>query len=259
VQVSPYLLLKRSTTTALAERALTALERWSAEWAALPDHSVACADASDAAAPAAGAPPLRRRLLADGTAIWVAVPDGTERWLEQLVFHLDEFDAASDRHRSARLGAQVAAGALEELIAALAQAVTGQPSQAAAFEAPPLALMRRGAGTVACTLRMAGRTLRLLAPAGALPATASPARSAPGLATLHQALAGTEVPLTVELCSTELTLGYLRTLAVGDVLALPMALDQPLRVLGPDAAPVCAAHLGASDGMRAVELITPPA
>jgi flagellar motor switch/type III secretory pathway protein FliN len=255
---SPYLLLKRSTTSALAERALAALTRWSAQWSALPGHSVDCADAATLAPLPAGAAPPRRRLLDDGSAIWIAVPEASERWLEQLVFGLDELDAASDRHRSARLGVEVAAIALEELLGALGMAMTGQPSHAAPFEAPAPALLRRGAGTVACTLRMGGRTMRVLVPAAALPAAAPPPRGA-GLATLHQALAGASVALSVELCSTELTLGYLRTLAVGDVLALPMPLDQPLRVLGPGAAPLCAAHLGAQDGMRAVELITPPA
>ena len=247
MNVTPYLLPGRGVTTGLARRALAALESWARDWAALPDHAVACADACDAA-PAALDTAWQRRTLGAGLDVFIALPWDGQHWMEQLVFGLDEGAPASP------LAGGVAARALEALAAQLVDALTGRTSTPAERVTPAPALLRRGAGTILCTIQLGARTLRVLVPAGAYAASTSTARAGEPVVPLRQALAALPVPLTVELCRAELTLGYLRTLALGDVLALPMALDAPLRVHGPDAAPLCAAHLGSADGRRAVEL-----
>lgn len=250
MNVTPYLLPGRGVTSALAQQALAALERWARDWAALPDHAVACGDACEAAA-ALSDLAWQRRALAAGADVFIALPPDGAHWMTRLVFGLD------DGAPAAPLADAVAADALEALAAQLADALTGQASTAAGRATPAPALLRRGAGTVLCTVRLGAATLRVLVPAAARAAAAPAARALAPVVPLRQALAALPVPLTVELCRAELTLGYLRTLAVGDVLALPMALDAPLHVHGPGAAPLCAAHLGAAQGRRAVELATP--
>ena len=251
MNVTPYLLLKRSRADQLSQRALAALGDWAAGWTALPDHAVACSDACEAA-PGSLEQAWSRRVLADGAEVWTALPWDAQRWMEQLVFGQD------DGAPHSALGGTVALGALEALQAQLLQGLSGQASRPETGSPLPPALLRRGAGTVLCTVQLGARTLRLLLPAAAQGAPAPTRRGDAPLARLREALAALPVPLTVELCRAELTLGYLRTLAVGDVLALPMALDAPLQVRGPNAAAVCAAHLGAVEGHRAVELSKQP-
>lgn len=259
MNATPFQLLKRSHAEALAARAHAALAQWSQDWAALPDCAVSCTAASDAPAIATGAVE-QRRLLDSGAAVWVAMPAGMERTLEQMLFGLQGMDGTSDKHLASQLGTSLAEEALEALLHALCEGLTGQASRRATDAGPAAALMRPGSGAVACKVQIGERSMRLLLPADVLgaPQPLQPRHDAPPLASLLQALAPLEVPLSIEICRTELTLGYLRTLAVGDVLALPMGIDQELRVAGPGDTTVCHAHLGAMDGAYAVELIKAP-
>lgn len=252
MNVHPFQLLARSRAQALTAKASAALEQWARNWCALPDHAVSCRSASELADAFGSRAPLQRRVLADGSHAWSVASPGLPRMLEQHIFGLPQLDAASDRHLSSALGAEVAAQALESLQQALIEALCGQVSQPADAGAPPAQMLRHASGAVACTVVLGEAQLRLLLPGGE---QRSVRTSAVPLVPLREALSGVAVPLQVELCRTELTLGYLRTLAVGDVLALPATLDQPLRVSGPGDRKVCEAHLGAVDGQRAVELI----
>lgn len=252
MNVHPFQLLSRSRAQALAAKASGALEHWARNWCALPDHPVSCRSASELADAFSGRASLQRRALADGSHAWSVASAGLLRLLEQQIFGLPQLDAASDRYLSSALGAEVAAQALESLQQALIEALCGQASQPADAETPPVRMLRHASGAIACTVVLGEAQLRLLLPAGE---QRSVRTSTLPLVPLRQALSGVAVPLQVELCRTELTLGYLRTLAVGDVLALPAALDHPLRVSGPGDRKVCEAHLGAVDGQRAVELI----
>lgn len=247
MNVTPYLLLKRSRAVALTEALLDALEQWAADWAILPDHAATCSDACDAL-PAVRAADWR----ADGTGLFVAWPAHADAWIEQQVFSLEDGAPRSP------LATAVVARARQDLQHALANALTGQESGALADGVPAPALWQRGAGSVLATVQLGTLTVRLLAPAAARSLPVSDVVTGAPLVPLRAALAHQQVALTVELCRAELTLGYLATLALGDVLALPMRLDAPLQLRGPLGAPICAAHLGAHDGQRAVELTPQP-
>ncbi|MGZ3182495.1 MAG: FliM/FliN family flagellar motor C-terminal domain-containing protein [Telluria sp.] len=251
--VTPYRLLKRSACAALAERAAAALARWSADWAALPDHTLACVDATRAPAGFAAGAAVQAHRLAGGGQAWSAQPAGAPRWLEQQLFGLEELDAAAGRHRASALGAGVAEEALADLHTALLAALTGQqPDGPGDAGAPPAAAWRRGAGLVLCTVRFGARSLQWLAP---VPAAAPPAPTRrPPLQPLRAALAARTVRLHVELGEAEVTLGDLRGLRIGDVLALPAPLGAPLRVANAAGVTLCHGHLGAAGGQRAVEL-----
>ncbi|WP_332879675.1 FliM/FliN family flagellar motor C-terminal domain-containing protein [Massilia sp. S19_KUP03_FR1] len=251
MNVTPYSLLKRSRATLLARRMLANLEHWGADWAMLPDHAATCADACEAA-PVTRAGAWRRRMLADGTALFVAWPEQADAWIEQQVFGLEDGAARSP------LAGAVAAIAREALLAYLTEALCGQAAEPMDPAPPPAALWQRGAGSVLGTVQLGTLTVHVLVPATAMQPAPAPAPSGLALVPLRTALAAREVALTVELCRAELTLGYLATLALGDVLALPMRLTTPLQLRGPGGTALCAAHLGAQDGQRAVELTRPP-
>lgn len=79
---------------------------------------------------------------------------------------------------------------------------------------------------------------------------------------LAEALQDTQLRLPVELRELEMDLGTLRSLAKGDVIALPHRLNEPLQVRlrsnGADRAGssvLCEAALGARNGHRAIELL----
>lgn len=254
MDATPYLLLKGSQANRLAQRVLGALQAWADDWAALPDHAATCSDACDAP-PAARAGPWHYRSLANGAGVYVALAPDIHHWMEQQVFGLEPGAAHS------ALAGNVADEALDALLGGLINALTGQACAAPSpvtpvTDMPALPLWRRGAGSVLCTLQLGTRTLRLLIPSAAQEAAlpARLAKPASAVTPLAQALTGQTVALTVELCRAELTLSYLATLALGDVLALPMRLDAPLQLRGPDNNLICAAHLGSADGQRAVEL-----
>ena len=260
MSVSTFQLLKPATAASLAARAGPALAAWRTGWGDLPDQAVSCAAASTQAAhfaAGAAAGELRRRMLDGGAEVWAAIPHATIRLLEQAVFGLRALDASSDKHLASSLGTELAGEALDDLLQQLILALSGRGSSASPAGSVDQALLRPGSGAVVCTVQLGERALRLLLPPSVLPPPAPLRRNpgAPTLTGLRQALAALPVRLHVEVCRTELTLGYLRTLAVGDVLALPVAVDQALRVAGPGDTTVCHAHLGALEGAYAVELI----
>lgn len=259
MNVTPYLLVKRSTVVALAERAGAALARWGAEWAPLPDGGVTCAAASASEVYRAAPANWRPRTLGDGVSVWVNVQAGLERSLEQILFDLLEEDPSGDTRLRSPIATKVSADALDDLLASLIYEFTGQRSEPADPAPLPDRLFRAGSGTVLCSIGLGDKTIRLLIPGIALELAADPqsAHSAEGraVAPLQDALAGLPVKLSIELSETEIPLGYLRTLALGDVLALPAGVDEPLRVAGPDGRTLCHAHLGSLKGHHAVEVV----
>jgi len=94
----------------------------------------------------------------------------------------------------------------------------------------------------------------------ARPAPASKTRLIP----LKEAMASQPLRFSVELDPTELSLGDLQSLRVGDVLALTHRLDSPLTLRSQrtiadgsatEAVGVCLAYLGAQQGQRAIEIL----
>ncbi len=257
--VSPFLLLKRSTADLIADNATAALARWAAAWSLPADATVTCAPLGDESETLATSSEWRHYSLASGTSAWVHIQTGLARHLEQALFDLDGMDGTSEKHRSSGIAMSVAEEALEELSSALVGEVTDQAVRATQPSPVPNRLFRPGSGTALCTVCLDGKSLRLLLPAESTPLEGKPTSQAnrPSLARLQHALEAIPVTLSVEVSHTELTLGYLRTLAVGDVLALPTSVDHPLRVTGSDDTTICHAHLGSLMGFHAVELLRP--
>lgn len=106
------------------------------------------------------------------------------------------------------------------------------------------------------TLELDGTLLQVLLPS-TVARRPKPARAkarAVQLTGVAAAAASLPVTVRVEVGALELTLGHLRTLAIGDVITLPARLDQPLRVVAPGDLTVCRAHIGTRDQARAIEI-----
>lgn len=259
MRVSPFLLLKRSTADLLAARTTAVLDRWAAAWATPPDATIACSAPSDLPGILAEISDWSPHILANGGSVWGHAQAGLVRHIEQILFDLSNMDGTSDKHLSSAIATSVAEEALADLSQSLIAELTGQASQPARPSVMPDRLIRPGSGAALCTVSFSGKALRFLLPAESMPSAEKSIRQAsrPPIASLQRALETTQVTLSVEVSRTELTLGYLRTLAVGDVLALPTSVDHPLRVTGSDDTTVCHAHLGSLMGFHAIELIKP--
>jgi flagellar motor switch/type III secretory pathway protein FliN len=257
VKVSPFLLLKRSTAVALAERASAALSVWGAAWAELPDSSVTCVAANAADVYRTTPSNWRPRSLADGGVVWVHAQTGLERALEQILFDLVEEDPSGDARLRSSIATDVAADALEDLLAGAIFALTGQASSPAEPAPLPDRLFRTGAGTLHCSIGLADKSIKLLVPGSAIkPQPGAPsAPSGRAVVDLHDAIAHLPVDLNVELSGAEVTLGALGSLAIGDVITLPDSLEQPVRVTGANGATMFHGHLGSLAGFHAIEVV----
>lgn len=257
----PFLLLKQSTATFLENQGSAALAAWVADWTTPLRANVSCTAASASTLAHAEHLPWQQRQLADGCPVWLHLPAGLPRALENALFQLEQADATSERHLSSKLGLAVVDTAIAELLANLILAFTGQSAAMVATGAIPRRLWRRGSGAVQCTISLGDLNLSLLLPAEAISSksvvTPGKGRRTP-LVPLQSALSKVAVKLSVEISQMELTLGQMRTLAAGDVLALPTHLDEALTVRGPGGAAICLAHLGSLQGRHAVELIKRP-
>lgn len=256
----PYLLWGRSVAEALVAHTDAALERWSSEWLPPSRKSIDCAVPADMADLLAGLPDWRHYALSGGTRAWVHVPAGLVRSLEQQLFALNHEDPAADSQRSSATGTRIAQEAQVQLLESVLFELTGRTAQTAPPAAIPPELLCPGSGALLCSVTLDQEApIRLLLPAGSIRQAAKSmvATKAPPATPLMQALQTTPVTLSVEVCRTEMTLGHLGTLSVGDVLVLPVTIDQPLQVVDPQGTPVCEAHLGSLAGFHAVELVKP--
>jgi len=254
MHVLPFVLLDSSILAGIVERGENALHRWEKDWGALSVSHFRCASASGATLPVLDEWP--RYILDNGASVWCSWAPELPLRLHRGVFGLDVAGADQDIGPLSPIVAGVVTEALQDLVGAIATEITGRQQQQARPTLPPKSLLRQGSGAVVCVLETGIGALCWLLPYDALPV--QPAKTPPAsvpLTPLRQAIAATQVTLHVELARTELPLGYLQTLAVGDVLTLPVKLNQALRVSGPGDTTICGASLGTRHGARAIELI----
>jgi flagellar motor switch/type III secretory pathway protein FliN len=204
----------------------------------------------------------RARVLDGGEVVWVSSPAGLDRVIERHVFGVDAAGATAQRHRDSTMAAAVTAVAMDELREILLKNLTGRLSLSTNFagvNAPEAdRQFRQGSGAVLITVGLDSKPLRLLLPTSTLPKVAPEKRASSPQPVTHLpvALSRTHVTLTAEVGEAELTLGHLRTLAIGDVIPLSSRIDQPLKIAGPGGTAVCRAHIGLVGDRRAVELVS---
>ncbi|MFZ6659036.1 FliM/FliN family flagellar motor switch protein [Undibacterium sp. TJN19] len=258
MNVSPFLLLKNSTLLAINEQLNTSIKKWAAEWKVSAENSGNCFPAIQFQATLFTEDNWDIRSLENGSSVWIKTGDGLHRYLEQAIFGLQSMDATSEKNASSPLAMQVVDDAVAELIDSMIGNITQQEilSETAFFQ-PPAQLFKSGSGAVVCTVYLGAKALWILLPEAALLRFKKfrIASSSSKLLPLHKALKDIRVSLAVEVSGAELTIGYLGTLEIGDVLKLPTSLEQSLRVAMPDDTTVCHAHLGIASGSLAVELV----
>jgi hypothetical protein len=243
------------------ERARQTLQRVGAEWCARWQLSVgevvvvnAC---EDAALVASSAWPW----TSTGSAWLSAGPDAGDSAMKALLFGRDRPGPAP----ASSISQDLAAEALVDLLRSVAQlSASADKRPHRGDEAPPAADARRWSGAIRVRMDFARDDLQqswhlhcgeVLASVlcGGVQRGAAGAR--PALAPVASALSARTLDFKVCLDDTTLTLGTLQSLHVGDVLPLAHRLDQPLRVIAPDASFFCAAYLGSRGQHRAVELV----
>ncbi|SHN17915.1 Type III flagellar switch regulator (C-ring) FliN C-term [Duganella sacchari] len=216
-------------------------------------------------------------LHADGarTRAWIAAPGAARSAAEQAssLVQLALFGArpaAASMHDEPAVAEVIGRAAWDDFQAVLRRGLRLEtPASAGVPASSPDGDDRRlwsGAVLLTLPLAQAGQAPWQLLINGACATqlcTAAPARAAPPPAArpvpLLRALREQALPLRAELSGPELTLGSLRALAVGDVLLLPHALDQPLTLSGAGGQPVCRGFLGQQHGQRALALLANPA
>lgn len=152
--------------------------------------------------------------------------------------------------------------ALLELADALRAALAlegGADATAEALAELPAADFHAWSGAVRVNLPVAGELVLYLngACAQRLAPQHSAAPAAPGAPLQPVSVAARQHALRLQarLHGVDLSLGHLKSLAVGDVVVLPHALEEALVVVTEHGAPVCRAYLGQQHARRALELI----
>lgn len=242
---------------ALADRIDTAWQGWAARW----DVAVDPARVHAAQDTPAGVPLAWQPWQADGAAAaaWAWTGDTGESPTATLAFAL--FGTAGGP-ASAAVAQQAWSALADDLVRVFGRS---DVSPEAGFGLPPasawsgsvrVCLPWRGGAARPLWLSVAGDAVAPLLSAHRRPWTG---RMPPISESVTAAIAERPFSLSVELDGTELDLGTLQSLRVGDVLRLSHRLDAPLtvRASDPTADPVCAGYLGARDGHRAIELVRP--
>jgi flagellar motor switch protein FliM len=258
VNVSPYLLLKNSVAEAISRQAEVCLEKWANSWQVGTKSRAVCISACSHKPELFVSDKWSQKHLQNGSTAWFFVPLTLHRKLEHCLFGLETVDATSAKRQSSALASKVVTEALDELVDALINAICQLEIQAeSAFFSPPKQLFKRGSGAVICDVYIGENALEILLPDAAIShwRKSQSVHSNPAVTSLHDALKNLTVKMNVEVSDAELTLGYLSTLAIGDVLKLPNKLDQTLKVITDDGVTVCHAHLGSASGVMAVEVI----
>lgn len=231
----------------IADTLVQALRQWERDWGlAAREGDVSCATATEALAGAA-VQALGERASA---AACIELPVSFDAALAQALWGEACVYAPIAR------AVQLTCGA--DMLARLAAALGLDPAPRGA--SVPAIGVGAWTGSVCVLLPWA---LRLLlngdAMQAAMPAHAPPGARAlpavPPLTKVKDALAGRRLPLRVHLADCDLTLGKLRDLQLGDVLALPHGIETPLHVRDAQGVPICHGALARKHASKAVHLI----
>jgi flagellar motor switch/type III secretory pathway protein FliN len=207
-------------------------------------------------------------------ALWIGVPGfGSMDWIMTHLFGSDAVDGPADQPQ-ASVAELVTQQAWLELGRGLAHALGLIPvaDPRPLPQAFPERDLQRWSGAVDMALGLSpgpidGILLHIGDRVAALqhnrirePSSRPSKRSA--LVSVTEALRTRPVALSVNLSSVQIDIGTLQSLRVGDVIALPQSLDEPLALQwvaaaadDPCTAAICQAHLGRRAGHLAVELM----
>jgi hypothetical protein len=188
--------------------------------------------------------------------VWCDWSDGLAADVARLVFPADGNRRADvDEGALARRGGEAAFDALLDRLRALC---AGDGATVALLRQPDPDSVRHGSGCVCVRIGLNRAGLRLLLDAACVRRLSGRAAAAPlarlGEVSLRKVLDRVPVKLNVEAGVAEIGAGTLLTIGVGDVIALPVALDGTLSVHLPGGAELCRGYIGRRDNAFAVEI-----
>ncbi|MDK2125131.1 FliM/FliN family flagellar motor C-terminal domain-containing protein [Parachitinimonas caeni] len=189
---------------------------------------------------------------AKGDSVWLGLGEGMLRAIEQRLFSRDHSDPDTENHRDSTLASEIAGEAATDLLNTLHRHWVGEGATELAACAVPKSA--RGDGALICTLSLGPRSAYLYLGSGLFSKSLSKPAARGKLALLPAALTHQRLQLALELGEVTLTLGQLETLAIGDVVRLGTNIDQPAKLITTDGRMVCHGHIGACEGVRAVEV-----
>jgi flagellar motor switch/type III secretory pathway protein FliN len=251
-----FTLLKQRDIEACVERARNALREWENTWRSFSGIDVDCSETFDPSLLQPGGRWTAHR-FAQEPVLWCYQPVDLVKQIEHLIFHLDDALRSTDRHRESALAEGVADAAVDDLVALMLSHLAG-PSTADQDSGiqPVNWQFHRNSGTAMVKVTARGKTLCILIPYEQLPSREKPGKAPvrQSLSPLPDALNGIGVRLIAELGTVEMSLGHFASLQLGDVITLPIGIDQTLTVFTEDGHSLGVAHLGKQDGNRAIEI-----
>lgn len=260
MQPKPFSLLGRSTLEAVRMAVAAGITDWAGEWGVPQDSVSVQADrASDAAVTrTVGAPAWSHHLGLPTRGIWLAAHPDLLAELQRLMFVPDgTFGPQGDTHpHFAPAAAQIA---LDSFVASIArEALPGQDDIArCAGTEPGKACFARGSGAVLLTIKLGKQQCRLLLDHASVLEFCSMPDALAGLkpVSFRKALESVPVTLSLKAGATQIKLGSLVSLEVGDVIRLDASVDAPLSLSTPEGTLILDAYLGRVGNDMAVEVV----
>jgi flagellar motor switch/type III secretory pathway protein FliN len=189
-------------------------------------------------------------------AVWCDWDADGPREVKRLVFPDD--GAYAPDAGPGRLAETGAAAAFDDLLAALRLSCFGADLDVSLLRPLPPESMAPGSGAVCATVALGRARIAMLLDdacvrqmAGAATAEALPRL---GKVAIGKALERAPVTLTVRAGDVELGAGTLLSIGVGDVIALPLALDAPMSVALAHGTELCKGFIGRHGDRLAVEI-----
>lgn len=240
MEVHDYLVCTRSALQAVRTHVEDALQAWAADWmGASAELSVQCF-------------PFELPEREDLSDAWCQF---TGRWGSAWV-RADAQSIAS----AALFGVQstdgdgVAVSVADQAVRALLERLTDSQTPPLKMDALPALALAPGRQTMRVEIRTGELLLELVVQGSRAEGLRSSKKLSPPLTRLDIALTGQALPLRARLGETEINLGALQDLAVGDIIRLDRQLDQPAELILLDEKLPCRGYLGMLDGRIAVEI-----
>ena len=252
----PFVLLAGSRLDAFRERLHGLLQGWCADWGMdAADLQLECLRAAGAHAQAhLGWQPLQGGVWHAASSGWLAALR-SQMWQESIP-NTDSLAAGSTlaAHQDWLARLQSGPGAVAVGASVVTPAAATMPASASLTAQNCFA---PGSGAVLARLVLGGQVAELLfASVDAwLPAQAQARSGLPAPVPRSSALGRQAVGLQVEAGRTQVALGHLLTLAVGDVVRLEHNIDAPLQVYAPGGEHVFDGYLGKRGERMALELV----
>jgi hypothetical protein len=256
--VRPYRLLGDAHLARLRDLVAGVLARWADAWGVAPAAvSVPSLEPAAAAWPAMQAKDAWRQQWSGAAgSVWCDWDADGPREAGHLVFPPDEGHAAGAE--PGPLAAAGAAAAFDDLLAGLRRLCSGEAAAVSLLRPLPPDAGRPGSGAVCVTVALGRARVGMLLDDACvrhlLGVRTDEALPRLGKVAFGKALERVPVTLTVRAGDVELGAGTLLGVGVGDVIALPLALDAPMSIALAGGAEICKGFIGRRGNRLAVEI-----